>query len=93
MKNSVYGLTVVELVSTGTTNKYKIVEKQGGYDVTAKYATAITTAPTSILNNVSAASYDSATETLTLTPVDNGTPSFKAPSALYTAGVKGIVAA
>lgn len=93
VKNSVYGLTVVELVSTGTTNKYKIVEKQGGYDVTAKYATAITTAPTSIFNNVSAASYDSATETLTLTPVDNGTPSFKAPSAMYTAGVKGIVAA
>lgn len=92
IKNAVYGLTVVQLVQTGTTNKYKIIEKHGGYDLTSKYGSAITTTPTSVFNNVSAASYDSATETLTLTPTDGGTPSLKAPSALYTAGVKGIVA-
>ena len=87
------GLTSVQLVSTGTENTYKIIEKQGGYDVTSKFGSAIATAPTGIISNVTAATYDSETETLTLTVANGKTPSLKAPSALYQAGIKGIVAA
>jgi hypothetical protein len=93
LKDSLVGLTSVQLVSTGTENTYKIIEKQGGYDVTSKFGSAIATAPTGIISNVTAATYDSETETLTLTVADGKTPSLKAPSALYQAGIKGIVVA
>lgn len=93
LKDSLVGLTSVQLVSTGTENAYKIIEKQGGYDVTSKFGSAIATAPTGIISNVTAATYDSETETLTLTVANGKTPSLKAPSALYQAGIKGIVAA
>lgn len=89
LKDSLVMLTEVELVNTGT-NKYKIVEKVGGYDLTAKYGTAIATAAASAINGVSAVSYDSDAEVLTLTVTQGATPSLKAPSALYTAGIYGI---
>ena len=92
LKNCLYGLTAVELVNIST-NSYKIIEKHGGLNVTSKFGSTIATAPTAALNNVTAATYDSETESLTLTVTQNTTPSLKAPSALYTAGIKGIVAA
>ena len=89
LKDNLVMLTEVELVNTGT-NKYKIVEKVGGYDLTAKYGTAIATAAATVFNGVSAVSYDSDAEVLTLTVTQGATPSLKAPSALYTAGIYGI---
>ena len=88
LKESLDVLTKVELASVST-NKYKIVESVGGYDLTAKYATIITTSPSAVLNNVTAATLDATTGALSLT-VSSGTPTLKAPSALYTAGVYGI---
>lgn len=89
LKDNLVMLTEVELVNTGT-NKYKIVEKVGGYDLTAKYGTVIATAAATVFNGVSAVSYDSDAEVLTLTVTQGATPSLKAPSALYTAGIYGI---
>lgn len=91
LKDSLVCLTQVELVSTAT-NKYKIVEKVGGLDLTSKYASAITLSATSVLDGVTAASYDSVTEVLTLTVATGETPSLKSPLALYTAGIFGITA-
>lgn len=91
LKNALVGLTSVQLVNDGS-NNYMIVEKQGGYNLTSKFGSTIATAPTSVLNNITAATYDSETESLTLEIVSGKTPSLKAPSALYTAGIKGIVA-
>ena len=85
------GLTPVTLTPTGTDNKYKLVETYGGYDVTAKYGSAIATSASSALDGVASANYDSATEVLTITLSQGATtPTLKAPSALYTAGIKGI---
>lgn len=92
LKNALIGLTAVELASTGSANKYKIVEKHGGYDLTSKFGATIASNAQAVFNNVSAATYDSDTATLTLTPTEGGTPSFKAPSALYSANIEGIVA-
>ena len=89
--NSLVGLTKVELVKTATTgNKYKLLEKVGGYDLTPKYGTAIAESASTILNGATAATYNSTDETLTITVSDGATPSLKAPSALYTAGIEGI---
>lgn len=92
LKDSLVMLTEVELVETATTGKYKIVEKVGGYDLTPKFATTITESAASVLDGVTAATYDTATETLTLTVSSGSTPALKAPSALYTAGIYGITA-
>lgn len=91
LKDSLVMLTEVELVNTGT-NKYKIVEKVGGYDLTPKFATIITESASAVLDGVTAATYDTATESLTLTVSSGSTPALKAPSALYTAGIYGITA-
>ncbi len=89
VNDALMSLTEVELVNTGT-NKYKIVEKVGGLDLTSKYAAVITTNATSVLSGISAATYDDDTETLTLTVSNGATPALKAPSALYDAGIEGI---
>jgi len=89
LKDSLVMLTEVELVNTGT-NKYKIVEKVGGYDLTAKYGSVLATAAASAFNGVSAVTYDSEAEVLTLTVTQGATVSLKSPSALYTAGIYGI---
>lgn len=91
IKDALVCLTQVELLNTST-NKYKIVEKIGGLDLTARYASLITTSATSVLNGVTAASYDDVDNVLTLTVSTGATPSLKAPSALYDAGVYGITA-
>lgn len=89
--DALMGLTQVELVETATTGKYKLLEVVGGYDVTAKYGSALATAASSAMDGVSSATYDSDTETLTITLSSGATaPALKKPSALYTAGVKGI---
>lgn len=89
--DSLMGLTPVTLAATATTNKYKLLETVGGYDVTAKYGSALATAASTAMVGVSTATYDSATETLTITLASGATaPALAAPSALYTAGVKGI---
>lgn len=90
LKDALVMLTPVELTPTGTATKYKLVEKVGGYDVTAKYGTALATAAASAINGISAATYDSDNEVLTLTLNQGATPSLKAPSALYTASIYGI---
>lgn len=92
LKDSLVMLTEVELVETATTGKYKIVEKVGGYDLTPKFATIITESASAVLDGVTAATYDTATESLTLTVSSGSTPALKAPSALYTAGIYGITA-
>lgn len=91
LKDSLVMLTEVELANTGT-NKYKIVEKVGGYDLTSKYASIITESAATVLDGVTAATYDEATETLTLTVSSGSTPALKAPSVLYDAGIEGITA-
>lgn len=90
LKECLTMLTEVELVETATTGKYKIVEKVGGYDLTSRFASIITESATSVISGISAASYDSDTETLVLTVTTGATPALKAPSALYTAGIYGI---
>ena len=88
---SLVGLVEVDLVPTGTTGKYKLVEHYGGYDRTAEFGTLIATGSDGVLNGVTAASYDATTETLTLTVSENATPSLKSPKILYTAGIEAIV--
>ena len=92
LKDSLVMLTEVELVETATTGKYKIVEKVGGYDLTPKFATIITESASAVLDGVTAATYDTATESLTLTVSSGSTPALKAPSVLYDAGIEGITA-
>lgn len=92
LEDNLVMLTEVELVSTGT-NKYKIVEKVGGYNLTAQYGETIATEASSVFNGVSAATYDSAANELTVTLATGATaPTLKSPSALYTAGIYGISA-
>lgn len=89
--NSLVGLTQVELAKVGSTgNKYKLLETVGGYDLTPKYGSAIAESASTILNGATAATYNSTDETLTITVSEGATPSLKAPSALYTAGIEGI---
>ena len=91
LKDSLVMLTEVELANTGT-NKYKIVEKVGGYDLTSKYASIITESAATVLDGVTAATYDETTDSLTLTVSSGSTPALKAPSVLYDAGIEGITA-
>lgn len=81
-----YGLVPVKWVSVAA-NKYKLVEAVGGLDRTAEFGSLIASNAAQVLNGTTTGvAYDAETETITIT----GTPSLKAPSALYTAGIKGI---
>ena len=82
------GLTPVELVKDGD-NKYHIVEKVGGYDRTPEFGTIIADNAAATIDGISAATY--ADGALTLTVTQDATPALKAPSALYTNGIEGIV--
>ena len=88
--SAVYGLMPVDLQETATAGKYKIVEHYGKGDATAKYGAALAAAATSVFNNVSAATYDSTTETLTITATASATPSLKAASVLCAQSIYGI---
>lgn len=92
VNDALMSLTEVELVSTGSNNKYKIVEKVGGLDLTSKYQATIVTNASSVLNGVTAATYNPDTDSLTLTISSGSTPSLKSPSELFTAGIEGITA-
>lgn len=86
----VYGLMPVDLVETATAGKYKLVEHYGKGDCTAKYGALLATNATTVMNAVSAATYDSVNEVLTITATANGTPSLKAASVLCSNGIYGI---
>lgn len=82
------GLTPVELMKTDE-GKYKIIEAVGGTDVTSIYGALIATAGTAVLTGAtSAATYDSATNVLTI--AGSGDVRLKAPSVLFTNNIKGI---
>ena len=84
------GLTEVELVETATKGSWKLVEKIGGYDLTAKYGDLIATNATDVLTGATAVTYEAATETLKVTTPSSGTPMLKSPSVLYGKEIKGI---
>jgi hypothetical protein len=83
------GLVLVNLVATGESNKYKLVEALGGADITSSYGD-ILAKNANLVGNATAVTYDSDTETLTITSTGGDTPTLKAPSVLYEAGVIGI---
>ena len=88
LEDSLIGLVPVELVKDGD-NKYHIVEKIGGYDRTAEFGPTVATKASSVIDGISAATYEDGALTLTVT--QDATPALKAPSALYANGIEGIV--
>lgn len=88
--SAVYGLMPVDLVETATAGKYKIVEHYGKGDATAKYGALLAENASTVFNAVSAATYDSVNEVLSITATASGTPSLKAASVLCTNGIYGI---
>ena len=86
IKNGLKGLTEVLLVSKEA-NKYKLIEKIGGYDLTPLHGDTIAKAAAEVLNGATSATY--ADGILTVVPAgDGGTISLKAPSVLYENGIK-----
>lgn len=86
VKNGLKGLTEVVLVSKEA-NKYKLIEKIGGYDLTPLYGDAIVKAATEVLNGATSASY--ADGIITVVPKNGGDAvSLKAPSVLFENGIK-----
>lgn len=83
-----YGLTPVKFVKTAAT-KYKIVEAIGGLDRTAEFGSTIASTPSAVLKGITTGvSYNEDEDVLVIT--GDTEPELKAPSALYTGGVKGI---
>lgn len=86
----ILGLTAVELVKAEG-NEYKIVEKVGGYDLTALYGSLIKEGGSAVLvGTTSSVSYNEDKETLTITSTDQSEPKLAKPSVLFTKGIKGI---
>ena len=86
----ILGLTAVELVKAEG-NEYKIVEKVGGYDLTALYGSLIKEGGSAVLiGTTSSVSYNEDKETLTITSSDQSEPKLAKPSVLFTKGIKGI---
>ena len=88
-KNFAVGLVAVELVAVDG-SKYKLIESIGGYDRTAEFGSLIASGATTVLGNVTSATYNAEDDTLSIVTKDSGVPYLKAPSALYEAGIKGI---
>lgn len=85
------GLTPVVLVATDDKKtSYKLLEKVGGADLTSTYGPLLADNANLINGNASAVSYNEDADTLTITTTGGTTPSLKAPSVLYEAGVTGI---
>lgn len=88
----VMGLVPVKFVKSG--NNWKLVEAIGGYDRTAEFGEDLCkTAANTFHSDIDTATYNAATETITVTFKDNATisvPQLLAPSKLYAAGVEGI---
>lgn len=87
---SVTGLVGVLFEKAEGENDYKIVEAIGGYDRTSEFGQLIADGATEVLNGVTSATYDADKDVITIVPGDGGTPSLKAPSVLFTNGIKGI---
>lgn len=85
--NVVKGLTEVVLEEVSE-NTYKIIEVVGGYDRTAEFITAITSAATEVFEGVTSAT-ESESGLITLVPGE-GTLGIKHPSVLFTKDVKWI---
>lgn len=90
-KSVVIGLEEVKLekLTTGDT-KFKLFERIGGYDRTAEFGQLIADKAAEVMNNVTSATYSEEDDVITIVPKDAGTPSLKAPSILFTNGIKGI---
>ena len=89
---AVYGLMPVTLEQVGTSgSNYKVVEFFGKGDATAKYGALIAEEATTVLDGVTAATYDSANNYLTMTLATGSTaPTLKKASVLATSGIYGI---
>lgn len=86
IKNALKGLTEVALVSKEA-NKYKLLEKVGGYDLTGLFGDAIAKAAATVMNGVTSATY--ADGIITIVPADGGGfVSLKSPSVLYENNIK-----
>ncbi|MCC8176373.1 MAG: hypothetical protein LIO91_08080 [Bacteroidales bacterium] len=87
-----YGLVPVKFVKNGS--NWKLIEAIGGYDRTAEFGAILATKTTSVLHSdITAVTYNEATEDLTVTFKSSpsiSVPELLAPSKLYTNGIKGI---
>jgi len=81
----VYGLMPVTFVSTD--DGYKLIEYYGKADATAKYGQLIADNASKVLNNVTAATYDSETKTLT---ISGDEVTLKSTATLAENGIYGI---
>lgn len=83
------GLVWVDVVKVGNSgSNYKVVEHYGKYDLTTAYGTLLGKTEGVWGGSVSAAQYNSADGTLSLT--SDSTPTLSSPEQLLTAGIKGI---
>lgn len=90
---AIYGLMPVELVKQGSSgSNYKVVEKYGSADATAKYGALLAgTNATNCLDDISAATYNAQDNVISVTLATGKTaPVLKKASSLCTAGVYGI---
>ena len=82
------GITAVKLVKLSE-NDYKLAENVGGYDLTPTFGPLIADTAT-VIDGVTAATYDAAKKAITLTVSGSTTPKLKAPKVLLEAGIEGI---
>ena len=89
----VFGLMPVTLEKIGATgNNYKVVEAWGFGDATSKYGSLIATNATSVLDGVTAATYDAVNNVIAITLGTGATaPTLKAASVLEANGIYGIM--
>lgn len=82
------GLVWVDIVKVGSGgSSYKVVEHYGRYDLTTVYGSLLAKTE-GVWAGVSAAQYNAADGTLSLT--SSSTPTLLSPAQLFTAGIKGI---
>lgn len=82
------GLVWVDIVNVGSGgSSYKVVEHYGRYDLTTVYGSLLAKTE-GVWAGVSAAQYNAADGTLSLT--SSSTPTLLSPAQLFTAGIKGI---
>lgn len=82
------GLVWVDIVKVGSGgSSYKVVEHYGRYDLTTVYGSLLAKTE-GVWAGVSAAKYNAADGTLSLT--SSSTPTLLSPAQLFTAGIKGI---
>lgn len=86
VRNVLKGLTEV-VFEAQEANKYKLVEKVGGYDLTPLFGDVIAKAAATVLNGATSATY--ASGIITVVPSNGvGTVSLKSPSVLYENAIK-----